>query len=208
MKTRNLIGLLALSTTITLTLGLAPRQSRPAATSPAQPETLAVDPVHSSIIFKINHLGASNFYGRFNDVAGTVVFDAANPAHSSFDVQIKTQSIDTNNKNRDDHLRNAEFFDAEQFPTLAFKSSSVKAAGKGKLQVTGDLSLHGVTKPITVEIAHVGTVDHPRFGHRSGFETTFTIKRSDFGMGAMVDTGMLGDEVQLTVSIECVRGKS
>ncbi len=164
--------------------------------------TYQADPVHSSNLFRIRHANIANFYGRFNDLAGTYTLNAADPTASTFEFEIKTASIDTRNQARDKHLRSAELFDAEQFPTITFKSTKVRSAGERAYEVTGDLTLHGVTKPLTtkVELTGVGTM---RDQVRSGLEATFAIDRRDFGMTAM--PGMLGDEVKIMVSIEGVR---
>jgi polyisoprenoid-binding protein YceI len=166
-------------------------------------ETYQVDPVHSSNTFRIKHMNVAYFHGRFNDMAGTFVFDDADPAKCSFDVQVKVDSVDTNNAGRDKHLKSAELFDAEKFPQITFKSTSVKKAGDQTYDVTGDLTLHGVTKPITVKIERTGAGPGMKGEYRSGCETTFEIKRSDYGMKAMI--GPLGDEVHLTVSLEGIR---
>ena len=183
-----------------------------AAFSPADPqtadteatETYKVDPVHTTAIFRIKHLGVTYFYGRFNETTGTFTLDTENPSDMSFDVQIKTQSVDTNATGRNNHLKSADFFNAKQFPTISFKSKSVQASGENMYTVSGDLTLHGVTKPITVRMEFVGQGDRgPRFGYRAGFDATFTIKRSDFGMNFM--QGMLGDEVTIMVGLEGAR---
>jgi polyisoprenoid-binding protein YceI len=162
-----------------------------------------VDPVHSSVIFRIKHANVSFFYGRFNDKQGTVTVDESDPSKDSFDISIKTESFDSNNPARDKHVKSADFFSAQEFPTIHFKSTSVKPVGDNKLEVTGDLTLHGTTKPITVTMDRIGTADVPRMGRRTGFETTFTIKRSDYGMNKMLD--VLGDEVTLMVGIEAAK---
>ena len=106
-------------------------------------ETYKVDPVHSSNWFRIKHMNVTNFYGRFNEMAGTYTFDDANPSGSAFDIQIKTESVDTHNDGRNKHLKSADFFDAEKNPEIAFKSSSVKKLSDKELEVKGDLTLHG-----------------------------------------------------------------
>ena len=140
-------------------------------------------------------------YGRFNAVSGTFAIDEASPAASSCDFTIKTDSVDTADAKRDAHLKQADFFNAAQFPTITFKSKSVKAAtAKGTYDVTGDLKLHGVTKTITVKVEHSGTAKGMMGGTIAGIESTFTIKRSDFGMKGMI--GPVGDDVTITLSAE------
>jgi polyisoprenoid-binding protein YceI len=166
-------------------------------------ETYNVDPVHSAVIFRIKHGNVSYSYGRFNGPQGTFVFDDHEPANCSFDIKVRTKDVDTNNVERDKHLRSDVFFDVKQFPYITFKSTQVAKAGEDTYNVAGDMTFHGVTKPITVEVQRTGAGPDPWGAYRSGFETVFTIKRSDFGMDAMLDS--LGDEVRLIVSIEGIR---
>lgn len=166
-------------------------------------ETYSIDPVHSTAIYKVKHFGVSNVYGRFDDVTGTVLFDSADPAKSSVEVTIKTESLDTANPKRDAHVKGPDFLNAKQFPVMTFKSTAVKALDAGKYEITGDFTLHGVTKPLTVVWEKVGEGKGPMGDYRQGGETTFSIKRSDFGMTGMM--GPVGDDVQITVSVEGVR---
>src|SRR5690349_18971272 len=114
-------------------------------------ETYTVDPVHSSISFMISHAGISNIHGRFNAFSGTITIDEADPAKSTFALEIPIESIDTNNVKRDEHLRAPDYFNAKQFPNMSFKSTKVKAVDGG-FDVTGDLTLHGVTKPVSFSL--------------------------------------------------------
>lgn len=168
----------------------------------AQADTFKIDPVHSSIAFGINHLGVTDFYGRFNDISGQVVFDKADPSKSSVEVTIPVESIDTKDEKRDQHLKSPDFFNAKQFPTIVFKSKSVEASGD-TYKATGDLTLHGVTKPLTLEIKRGPEAKGMEDEIRGGGETRFTIKRSDFGMNFM--QGALGDEVTVFLSLEGVK---
>lgn len=174
-----------------------------AAASASAAEKYDIDSVHSTTIFRIKHLNVSWFYGRFVDIAGTINFDEKKPDASSFDVTIKTESVNTDNSARDKHLKNPDFFSAKQYPTMTFKSTSVKSAGKDALDVTGDLTCHGVTKQITVRMDIVGHGKDPFGGYRAGFETKFKIKRSDYGMDHMLEA--LGDDIELIVSLEGAR---
>ncbi len=162
-----------------------------------------VDPVHSALIFRIKHLNVAYFYGRFNEIEGTFVLDDADPARCEFDLRVKVASIDTNNADRDKHLKSADFFDFEHHPLITFKSRSVKKTGDNTLEVTGELTLRGVTKPLTVKVERTGCGPGMRGEQRCGWETTFEIRRSDFGMTALL--GPVGDEVRLLVGIEGVR---
>ena len=169
--------------------------------APAAAATYQIDTVHSSVVFKAKHLGASNFYGRFNDVTGSIDFDAASPAAGKVKLDIKAESVDTNNEQRDNHLRSPDFFDAKQFPAISFQSTKVAKATDDALDVTGNLTLHGVTKPVTLRVVKTGAGKHPRSGKDLiGFETKTTIKRSDFGMQFM--QGPLSDEIEVIISVE------
>lgn len=167
--------------------------------APSAPSAIAadgaykVDAVHSSVFFRIRH-ATSFFYGRFNQVSGS--FDLnADPAKSSLDITVKTDSIDSNNAKRDQHLKSQDFFSATEFPAITFKGKEFKKSADNKWEVKGDLTLHGVTKPVTV------AVEDTSAGAGGGLEAKFTIKRSDYGMGFMSDKG-LGDEVTVMVGLE------
>src|SRR5262245_15416451 len=164
-----------------------------------------IDPVHTTVLFKIRHMNVSNFWGRFNEANGSVTIDAAKPAESKIHFSIPAAKVDTNNPDRDKHLRGPDFFNADEFKTIDFDSTKVEAKGKDELEVTGDLNVHGVKKSITVKVKQIGYADVPKMGQRVGFEATFSIKRSEFGIKAFVDNGLLGDEVDLTVSVEAVK---
>ena len=166
-------------------------------------ETYKIDGVHSAAVFRVSHMGVSYSYGRFNDIDGTMTLDDADPSKWSFDVTIKTESVDTANDKRDKHLRSQDFFNAKQFPVMTFKSTSVAKGSDGTYDVTGDFALLGVTKSITVKVEHVGSGDDGRGNYRSGIETVFTIDRTDFGMNYMPDG--LGKEVRVMVGLEGVR---
>lgn len=173
------------------------------ATLPApEPVSWKIDPVHTSVGFRIKHMGASWFHGRFNEVSGTIVYDAEAPAASSIQFEVATASVDTNHKDRDDHLRNADFFNAKVHPKISFRSTEVAAAGKDKLTVKGVLSLHGVEKELELAVDFTGTGKAP-WGELIGFETSFTIQRSEFGITTY--PGALGEDVRVHVSIEAVK---
>ncbi|HEY3246612.1 MAG TPA: YceI family protein [Phycisphaerae bacterium] len=180
-------------------LGMAAVAGLVAGVCSAAAETYGVDPVHSTANFRIKHMGTSYFYGRFNDISGTIKFDEADPTKSSFDVDVKTESVDTKNDGRDKHLKSDSFFNVKQYPKMTFKSKSVKKTGEDQYEVSGDFTLHGVTKPLTVKVERTGT-GNMRGKQIVGFETSFTLKRTEFGMSEMLDG--LSDEVQVTVSLE------
>lgn len=189
---------------------LATQQKSPPAPKPAAQEKAAagpngrysIDPVHSTVIFKINHMGVSNFYGRFDDVSGMVMVDAENPAESVIKLTIPAAKVDTNNPDRDKHLRSADFFNADEFKTIEFDSTKIEAKGKDEFEVSGDLNLHGVKKSVTARVKQIGFADKTQMGARVGYETELKIKRSDFGMKFGLEKGGVGDEVDLIVSVE------
>ena len=163
-------------------------------------ETFAVDTVHSTVLYKVKHLNVSHAYGRFNNISGSFAIDPADPANSKFEFTVKTDSIDTGNQGRDNHLKGPDFFNARQFPTITFKSKSVESAGKDAYKVTGDLTLHGVTKEVTLKVDHTGAGAGMRGEKISGIHTELGLKRSDFGMKNMM--GAVADDVTVVVSIE------
>ena len=176
--------------------------SRANAPAPAASRAaLQIDTAHSSLLFKIKHKDVAWFYGRFGDVKGTFDLDPANAAGGSIEVTVKAESIDSGNQKRDEHLRSPDFFSAKEFETMTFKSTSVKKTGEHTFDVAGDFSLHGVTKQITVPVEFTGKASGQRGGDVAGIHTTFTIKRSDYGMSYMQGGG-LGDEVTIIASLE------
>lgn len=163
-------------------------------------EAYRVDTVHSTVIFRVKHMGTSFAYGRFNVLEGTFDLDPADPGKSAIDFTVKAESIDTGNPKRDGHLKSPDFFNVRQYPKISFKSRSVTSAGKDTFDVNGDLTLHGVTKPVTVKVERVGGGKGMRGESLAGIEATFAIKRSDFGMKGM--QGAIGDDVRVIVSAE------
>ncbi len=166
-------------------------------------EKYEVDASHAAALFRINHFGISYTYGRFNKISGSFTFDPKDPEKSSISIEIKADSIDSNSAKRDTHLRGPDFFNVKQFPVITFKSTGIKKAGEKHFDVTGNFSLHGVTKSITVKVEHVGAKAGPDKKFRRGFDTVFTIKRSDYGMKGFLPA--IGDEVQITLGMEGVR---
>jgi polyisoprenoid-binding protein YceI len=173
-----------------------------AETPAAAPGAYAVDTVHSSVIYRIKHMDVAYHYGRFNEFSGSFLLDAENPSASVIDLTIQTASVDSGNEGRDKHLRNPDFFDVEQFPTATFVANSVRKTSDDTFETTGEFTLHGVTKPITVTIHHTGAGQGRGGVQIAGMESTFTIKRSDFNLGK---PGGVGDEVRITVSLEGAR---
>ena len=165
-------------------------------------DTFKLDSVHSFVLFSVQHLGIANTYGRFNDISGTVVFDKDNPSKSSVELSVPVASLDTHNSIRDLSLKSPDFFDAKQFPTMTFKSTKVEGSGN-TLKVSGDLTIHGVTKPLTVDFKKGGEGKGVFGEMRGGGETHFTIRRSDFGMN--FQQGAVGDEVNIILSLEGIK---
>ncbi len=178
-----------------------------AAVPAAQAANFEVDPAHTSVVFSVSHLGYSYTYGMFRDVKGAVEFDKANPASSKFSLVIDAASLDTMNEKRDEHLKNADFFNVKQFPQITFESTSVapgnSASGKTVYDVTGKLTMHGVEKEVTLPMEFLGEGATPFNDYRVGFLCQTTLKRSDFGMDFMV--GPVGDSIGVTVSFEAVK---
>jgi polyisoprenoid-binding protein YceI len=169
-----------------------------------------VDPSHSEVSFQIRHM-VSQVRGRFNDFKGTVNLDPANLAKSSVEFRVKAASIDTANADRDKHLRAADFFDAEKYPEIVFKSTSIKSTGKDAYAVTGDFTMRGVTKKITLPVTFLGSANDPWGNVRAGFETGTTLNRKDYGMNwnTALDNGgvILGDDVKIAINLEATKAK-
>lgn len=166
----------------------------------------AIDGSHTQVQFTYSHFGFSNITGRFDKVEGDFQFDAADPSQSSIAVSIPVSSLSTGVEKLDAHLLTADFFDAEKFPTATFKSTAVEAAGEGKLKVAGDLTIHGVTKPVVLDVTINKIGEHPMAKvPAAGFDATTTIKRSEFGVGGYVPA--VGDEVTLRITMETRQAK-
>lgn len=163
-----------------------------------------VDPVHSSVVFKVKHANAAWFKGTFDEIAGTVSLDPTKPEAGSVKLAIPVASVDTNDQKRDDHLKAADFFNYKENPDITFTSTKIAAKGDA-LAVTGELSMAGKTKPITIDVAKVGEGEF--YGKRVGYTTTFTIQRSDFGMTYGVENNALGDAITLMVDLELIQPK-
>ncbi len=218
MKVRSLVLMSGIAATVLLSLAWT---ARPTVSSPTpaplagpihteSPPLYKIDPVHSNTFFRIKHLGVSNFYGRFKTTEGEYRFDPTRPNEIEFSVTIPAASVDSNNPGRDKHIKSPDFFDVKEFENISFQSTSVKKKSGDVFTVTGNLTLHGVTKTITAEVEWIGESDRGgrRFGHRSGFEARFTVKRSDYGMSLYAKEGMLGDAVTIIAAIEGQRKES
>ncbi|AQZ35382.1 Polyisoprenoid-binding protein YceI [Pseudomonas sp. NFACC19-2] len=158
---------------------------------------------HAFVNFKISHLGYSWLYGTFKDFDGTFSFDAANPEASKVNVTLKTASVDTNHAERDKHIRSADFLNASKHATATFESTSVKSTGEGTADVTGNLTLNGVTKPVVIAAKFIGEGKDPWGGYRAGFEGTTTLTLKDFDIS--MDLGPASQTVELIISVEGIR---
>jgi polyisoprenoid-binding protein YceI len=174
-------------------------------------ETFNVDKAHSEATFQVRHM-MSKVSGRFDDFSGKINADRANPAASSVEFTMKTASINTGNADRDKDLRSANFFDAEKNPEITFKSTKIVASKKKDLyEVTGDLTMHGVTKRVTLPVEFNGFGKDPWGGERAGFSLTTTLNRKDYGVNwnKALDNGgvLLGDDVTININIEAAKAK-
>ncbi len=175
----------------------------------AHADTLKIDPVHSTVGFKIRHLFA-NVTGRFTDVSGAINVDADHPENASVQATIGMQSIDTSNAMRDKDLKGTNFFETDKFPTMTFKSTKVTVSGK-EADVTGDLTLHGVTKPVTLHVVFNGKGPGMMGGVTTGWSATGSLKRSDFGLTwskTIEGTQLVGDDVSIDLEITADEPKS
>lgn len=183
-----------------------------AAASAFAADTYVVDRNHSEAKFEIRHL-MSKVSGKFDDFAGTINVDNANPGASTVEFTIKTASIDTGAEGRDKHLRTPDFFDAEKYPEITFKSVSIKPTAKKNLyDVTGDFTMRGVTKRLTLAVEYLGSGKDPWGNDRVGFTLKTTVNRKDYGINwnKAVDQGgvLLGDDVDITVNLEAAKKKA
>jgi polyisoprenoid-binding protein YceI len=170
----------------------------------AAQETWQLDPAHSSAQFAVRHLGVSTVRGAFTKVSGTVLYDAANLSRSSIQTTIETASVDTRVEMRDNDLRSPNYLDVQKFPTIAFKSKKVEAAGTGKLKITGDLTIHGVTKEVVLDVDGPSPAMKDPWGNqRMGASATTKINRMDFGVAGA--PAVVGDELTITLDIEMIK---
>lgn len=195
MKAKDII----ISLVAVVTIGLIGLLTLPANAA----ETYKLDPDHTSIVFRVMHLGVGNVYGSFAGATGSLKYDENTPSNNSIEIQVSAANLYTAVEKRDNHLRSPDFFHTEKFPTITFKSTSARKIDNTSFEISGDLSLLDKTLPIRTRVVQTGQGKDPWGNFRRGFETTFTIKRSDFGMGFMLNAA--SDEVQVTVSLEGIR---
>lgn len=167
-----------------------------------------LDPSHSQAEFAVRHLMIATVRGHFHDIKGTIIGDPENWTEAQIEAAIAADSIDTRNTDRDDHLRSADFFEAEKYPEIRFKSKQVTEAGEGQYKVVGDLTIKDVTKEVVLDTTFNGTAVDPWGGRRAGFSAEATIDRTDFGLkwNQALETGgvLVGDEVRLRIEAEAV----
>lgn len=183
-----------------------PKAATPPAVATTGPQVFTVDDVHSMALFRVQHFGAGQFWGRFNDIEGNFTFAPTRAEGMKFDITIKVDSVDTANDDLNKHLRSPDFFSAKDFPLMTFKSTSAVKVDDGTYDVTGDLTLHGVTKSVVARVEYCGMADMGR-GPKAGFEAQLLIKRSDFGIKYGVDKGAIGNDVKIIVGLEGVLAK-
>ncbi len=161
--------------------------------------------MHAFVQFRVKHLGYSWLYGRFNNFSGNFTYDEADAAANKVSVEIDATSLDTNHAERDKHLRSSDFLDTDQFPTVTFESTSYTPTGDNTADLTGNLTLHGVTKEVTISVEHIGGGDDPWGGYRQGFEGRTTIEPGDFGIDMVGQLGPAAATVELMLTAEGVR---
>lgn len=189
----NKISTLALAAALTIGVTFSAAQ--------AKPMNYTLDKPHTQILFSVNHLGFSNSYGKFTDYSGKFTFDPEAPASSTIEVSIDPKSVELNDAKWNEHVKAADFLDVEKFPSMTFKSTKIEVTGDKTANITGDLTLHGVTKPVVLATTYNKTDKHPYSGKMvAGFSATTTIKRSDFGVSYGVPG--VADDVVITLEVE------
>ena len=176
----------------------------------AHADTWQIDPAHTNVEFSVRHMMISNVKGQFQKTSGTIATSGTDPASAKIDATIDATSINTRVDKRDAHLKSPAFLDVDKFPTITFKSTKVEADGAGKWKVTGDLTLHGVTKPVVLEVEGTGKpITDPMGNTRAGASATTKISRKDFGLtwNQPLETGgvMVGDEVAISIDVEAIK---
>lgn len=171
-----------------------------------------IDPIHSHIGFKISHLVISKVEGRFNKFSGEIDFDEKNPKAGTTQAAIDPSSIDTANSDRDTHLKGADFFDVQKYPTMTFKSNEITDIGEKKAKIHGLLNMHGVEKPVVLDVEFIGKIQDPWGNTRVGFQVATKVNRKDFGIvwNKVLESGgfMIGEEVEISINIEGIQKKT
>jgi polyisoprenoid-binding protein YceI len=175
-----------------------------AAAAVAQAGTWQIDPNHSAAQFSVRHLGVSTVRGAFMKVSGSATYDTADPTKNTVDVSIDASSVDTRVQMRDNDLRSPNFLDVQKYPTITFKSKQVKPAGSGKLAIIGDLTIHGVTKEVTLDVDGPSSpIKDPWGNQRIGASASTKINRKDFGVNGA--PGVVGDDISITIDTELIQ---
>lgn len=167
-------------------------------------DTYIIDASHTAVVFKVNHLGFSDVYGQIPKVSGEFKVDEKKVEKSSLNVEMDMSSIITHDAKRDDHLKNADFFNVKEFPKMTFKSTGIKKSGSA-YEITGQLTMHGVTKPLTFTFNRARTGKDPWGKTRTGGSAQFVVKRSEFGMNYMQGENQVGDDVTVMLAVEGVK---
>jgi polyisoprenoid-binding protein YceI len=180
-------------------------------TAIATTTTYSIDKAHSEVTFQVRHL-LTKVRGRFADFNGTIEYDEQNPERSQVNVEVQAASVDTNERDRDGHLRSAEFFDVEKIPTLTFRSTSIQRSAEDAFAVTGDLTIHGITRPVRFDVLLLGKAKDPWGNERIAFEAETTVNRKDFGLtwNAPIETGgfLVGDDVKISLSVQAIPARA
>lgn len=175
----------------------------------AQTTEWNADPSHSRVRFTVEHLLISEVEGRFDKYEGSVLSDKSDFSDAKVEFTITTSSVNTGDEKRDAHLKGSDFFDSEKYPTITFKSKTMKKVGENKYKVTGDYTMHGVTKELIFDVKYGGTVKDPWGNTKAGFKVTGTIDRTEFGLkyNSTLDTGglMIGEEIEITCNLEMIK---
>jgi polyisoprenoid-binding protein YceI len=194
-----LIALLVAGFFVPATLRAQPESS--SAAGPPLP-VFDIDPAHAGAMFMVRHFDVSHTQGRFNQIGGTISYDRARPEETRIEISIATASVDTNNVERDTHLRGPDYFNVREYPTMTYRSKSVRQIEGGGLRIVGDLTIKGVTREVEAELTYVGEGETLMRDYRVGADARFTLRRSDFGVGG---TKGIGDDVLVIVSLEAIR---
>ena len=176
----------------------------------AYADTWHIDPAHTNVEFTVRHMMISNVKGQFQKTTGTITVDGNDPTSAKIDATIDASSIDTRVERRDADLKSPNFLDVAKYSTITFKSTKIEAAGPGNWKVTGDLTLHGVTKPVVLDVESSGKPIHDPMGNtRAGASATTKIKRTDFGLtyNKVLESGgvMVGDEIAISIDVEAIK---
>ena len=170
----------------------------------AQVQTWQIDPNHTAAQFSVRHMGISTVRGAFTKVSGSAQYDPSNLSKTSIDATIDASSVDTRVSMRDDDLRSPNYFDVTKYPTITFKSKSVQAVGEGKLKIVGDLTIHGVTKEVALDVdGPSAPVTDPKGNSHLGASASTTVNRKDFGVGG--SSNVVGEDITITIDVELVR---